>query len=77
MSICIECKRAQWARTKSGALDPSGAGWCVKADPIPPAPAAFQLFPEPQLLGWNISRKSGLPANCRYFDKKGATSEPG
>lgn len=72
MSICVDCKHATWARTKSGALHPSGNGWCEKEVLVPPAPAAFQWFPKPQLLGGSINRKGARPDHCHYFDKKEA-----
>ncbi len=40
MKDCTHCKHANWERTKTGALHPSGAGMCTYEVKIPPLPAS-------------------------------------
>jgi hypothetical protein len=75
MKNCTECVHAEWKRTASGKLHPSGDGRCTKQIVIPPLPGAFGWgyawssksgrIPEP--IGGEINRRQELKEHCPYW----------
>jgi hypothetical protein len=70
MKNCIECAHANWRRTKSGSLHPSGEGKCGKKIKLPQLPQAFHWFLEPCFFGGDISRRKELKDHCCYWQQK-------
>jgi hypothetical protein len=70
MKNCTECAHANWQRTKSGSLHPSGEGRCGKKIELPQLPKAFYWFSEPYLCGGCINRRNELNEHCPYWQQK-------
>lgn len=72
MKTCAGCKYAEWVRTKSGRLHPSGAGRC--AFPVKPQvlPAAFYYIHPPKPLGGQITRREEWADHCPCYAPEGA-----
>ena len=68
MKTCNGCKYAEWKRTDSGRLHPSGDGKCTYEWKLPPLPQSmyFAGF-TPRILGGTISRKHNLLGHCECF----------
>ena len=73
MKTCLGCKYAEWNRTKTGALHPSGDGRCTFPWKMPPLPASMYF------VGWMdgdtpsggcINRRKELYAHCPYFNRE-------
>jgi hypothetical protein len=61
--LCMECRFAEWARTKNGRLHPDGNGKCTWRIPEIPIPRAFTInfrYADviPQPAGGYITRDS-------------------
>jgi len=74
---CLECAKAEWQRTKSGSLHPSGAGRCRWQFRSPAIPKAFYYWgvekrEAPSPHGGHISRKTPH-TDCPLFHAKEAT----
>jgi hypothetical protein len=71
MKNCLGCKYADWKRTKSGHLHPSGGGSCRYPVKLPKLPASmcWPLNLEPLICGGNISRRAELKESCVYFTR--------
>ena len=70
MKDCTYCKYADWQRTKSGRLSPSGDGRCQYQWKIPPLPASMYFALSVNALtpsGGHISRKTELKEHCAYY----------
>ena len=69
MNNCTDCKHAQWDRTMSGRLHPSGAGRCGYEYQVPPLPASWYwtLGGAPRPAGGYINRHQELSEHCTYF----------
>jgi hypothetical protein len=68
VKTCKWCKYADWNKTASGRLSPSGDGKCGYSYKIPPAPQAFYfLGGTPFLYGGYINRKQELKDHCAYW----------
>ena len=78
MSTCMDCKFADWARTKTGRLHPSGEGMCRHVWAPPPISAAHRFdfgsrdMPRPR---WGrIDRKKPHQTSgengCKVFQQK-------
>lgn len=69
MKNCTDCKHAEWARTKSGRLHPSGEGVCTYKWSAPELPAAMYWSGDkaPIPFGGVISRKKELKKHCVYW----------
>lgn len=74
MKSCVNCKYAEWERTKAGKLHPSGEGVCKYPWKCPPLPASMYWLwiREPTPCGGSISRKNELKDDCPYFETDAA-----
>ena len=74
MKNCKDCASAEWSKTASGRLHPSGAGKCRKAIDwkAPPIPACSYWHGEPKPYGASINRRKELKDHCVYWAKKEA-----
>jgi hypothetical protein len=70
MKNCTECAHANWQRTKSGSLHPSGQGRCGKKIELPQLPQAFYWSSQPYLCGGYINRHEELKDHCSYWQQK-------
>jgi hypothetical protein len=72
MKSCLNCTHADWNKTKSGKLHPSGDGTCVYPWKLPPLPASMYwvTLAPPKPFGWEISRKKDLKEHCVYFERE-------
>ena len=74
MKSCTECAHAEWFRTKSGSLHPSGEGKCGKRIELPQLPPAFYWSTQPYLplliCGGHINRRKELQDHCPYWQQK-------
>lgn len=69
MKSCRNCEHAEWKRTASGKLHPSGSGKCLKHIRAPVLPAAYGWIGGPPLLsGGFINRNEELKKDCPYFE---------
>lgn len=74
MTDCTHCKWAEWDRTESGRLHPSGDGRCRYPWRMPQLPASMywigsRHYPTPS--GGYISRKDHLSKDCAYYKEEG------
>lgn len=67
MKSCNDCKYAQWQKTRTGKLHPSGGGQCGYDYKIPPLPGAFFFIGSPLKCGGIINRRKELKEHCAYF----------
>jgi len=69
MKYCLDCKYADWKRTTSGRLHPSGDGRCTYKWKSPQLPASMYWIgqSEPKPSGGHISRNEQLKEHCVYF----------
>lgn len=71
MKNCTDCKHAQWDRTMSGRLHPSGAGRCGYEYKLPPLPAARRwIGGEPMASSGYINRREERKDHCPYFARE-------
>ena len=70
MKNCTECVHANWQRTESGRLHPSGEGRCGKKIELPQLPQAFYWTFEPNFCGGYINRREELKDHCCYWQHK-------
>lgn len=71
MKNCTKCKYANWKRTASGKLHPSGEGMCGYKYKLPPLPASMSWIREPSPWGGAINRKIDNPTHCTYWAPEG------
>ena len=71
MKSCLDCKYADWKRTESGRLHPSGDGKCKYEWKSPQLPQSMYWIARhaPSPCGGNIERKKELEDHCAYFSK--------
>lgn len=70
MKNCTHCKHAEWKKTATGRLHPSGDGKCLYVYKVPKLPACkFWLSGDPRPCGGHISRKEELKEDCVYFQR--------
>lgn len=69
MKNCTECKYAEWVRTSSGRLHPSGDGMCKYPYKIPAPPASMYFIAAPTICGGAINRRRELSEDCAYFQR--------
>jgi len=69
MKTCKGCKYAEWDRTKTGRLSPTGDGECKYNYKIPKLPVSmwFSGRVEPSIHGGHINRKEELKEHCVYW----------
>jgi hypothetical protein len=69
----LDCKYAEWRRTVTGRLHPSGDGRCVKQVAVPLLPASMPVHLRPRELtrpsGYYISRNDP-PCECPLKEAK-------
>jgi hypothetical protein len=69
MLSCLGCQYAEWQKTKTGKLHPSGDGKCKFEYKLPQLPAAFYFigisYPSP--CGGYINRKKQNKNHCPYW----------
>ncbi len=72
MKSCLHCKYAEWNKTASGRLSPSGDGKCTYEYRIPQLPASMYWTgrSDPVPCGGYINRKNELKNHCPYFAYK-------
>ena len=70
MKDCTACKNAEWKRTQSGRLHPSGEGRCKWTYKQPLLPPCFYWVGGPDTpCGGQISRNAELKEHCPYFER--------
>ena len=71
MKNCTGCKYAQWDKTKTDKLHPSGDGRCQYIVQIPILPASMSWFlnADPMVCGGHINRRSEMKGHCRYYGR--------
>lgn len=69
MKNCTDCKYANWNRTKSGKLHPSGDGKCIYPYKVPKLPESMYWISQtnPTPAGGFINRREELKEHCVYF----------
>lgn len=70
MKYCTDCRHANWAKTKSGRMHPSGDGMCGYVYELPPLPASMYWVSIPKPAGGYINRKEALGDHCVHFERK-------
>lgn len=69
---CVGCQYAEWDRTRTGRLSPSGDGRCLFEWAPPPLPSSKYFFTAPIVLGGSISRRKPLREACSLYRPDGA-----
>ena len=71
MKNCKDCKYADWDKTKSGRLHPSGDGRCTFPWKIPALPASMYWIGKnsPTPNGGSINRKKRFKDHCPYYGR--------
>jgi hypothetical protein len=72
---CTNCIYADWRRTASGRLHPSGDGKCGKVITIPQIPPCYYWFDKPRLAGGYINRRKELSEHCPFYQRIARFSE--
>ena len=67
MRNCTHCKYANWKKTTSGRLHPSGEGHCGYKLKMMPLPQAFYWIGRETPSGGHINRKEELKDHCAYY----------
>lgn len=69
MKNCLGCKYANWDKTETGRLHPSGRGVCSYPWKLPKLPASMYWLGgfEPKPNGGFISRREELKDHCAYY----------
>lgn len=72
MKNCTHCAYAEWRRTSSGKLSPTGDGECRYPWKMPALPRAFYWVGKraPDPCGGQINRRRELPDHCAYFKRE-------
>ena len=71
MKTCIGCKYADWNKTKSGRLHPSGEGQCRHDYQLPPLPnSRYWLQSGLVALGGYIERGKVYITDCPYYESE-------
>lgn len=74
MSGCLTCKYADWQKTASGRLHPSGDGRCTWKMPEIKIPASmyfghYAMSRTPSIAGGYISRHRGVIHECPTYEE--------
>lgn len=69
MKTCLGCKYAEWYRTETGRLSPSGDGKCTYVPKLSSLPQAYYYVTTPHIGGGNINRREGFAGHCLYWVK--------
>ena len=72
MQNCVGCKHAEWLRTKTGRLSPTGYGECKYPYKTTKLPASmyWTRMSEPKPYGGSINRKKDLKEHCVYYEEE-------
>jgi hypothetical protein len=72
MKDCTDCIYADWQRTESGRLHPSGDGKCQKIIVIPKLPPCWHWAgcSPPSLCGGHINRRQPLSEHCQFYQER-------
>lgn len=72
MKDCTDCASAEWRKTASGRLHPSGDGRCLYEPKMPAIPASKSWFMarKPELTYGFINRRRLLDKDCPCYQKK-------
>jgi hypothetical protein len=70
MKNCTHCEHANWKRTKTGALHPSGDGHCGFEVKLPVLPAAKYWSLRGFVAGGLINRRTELQQHCAHYKRK-------
>lgn len=70
MKDCTHCRYAEWKRTKSGKLHPSGDGRCKFPYGLPQLPASMYWIGMPTPSGGWINRREELKQHCPYYARE-------
>jgi len=70
MKNCLNCKYADWRKTASGKMHPSGDGHCTFQWKSPPLPASMYWLVQPSPYGGQINRREELKDHCTYYARK-------
>ena len=70
MKNCLHCRYAEWDKTKTGRLSPTGDGTCTWKFKPTPLPASMYYIGGGSLLprGGFINRKEELKEHCTYYN---------
>jgi hypothetical protein len=71
MKNCTDCKYADWQRTATGRLHPSGDGKCTYKVEIPQLPACRVWLCPPSASYPFINRHRELKDHCPCYQEKG------
>ena len=69
MKNCTDCKYAEWQKTATGRLHPSGDGLCAYPYVMPALPASMYWIGKTHPSGGAINRKKDLSDHCAYFSR--------
>ena len=70
MKNCTYCAHADWQKTSSGRLHPSGDGNCKYPYKVPELPKSmYWIGGSPTPHGGRINRKEELKDHCKYFTR--------
>lgn len=71
MKSCVGCRYADWKRTASGRLHPSGDGTCTFEVAIPKLPVAkrWSTWHTPLVCGGYINRREELHDHCPCYQR--------
>jgi hypothetical protein len=72
MKSCVGCVFANWDKTKTGRLHPSGKGACEFEYKMPPLPQSMYWFGISEPLVVYIERNRELKDHCVYFRRADA-----
>ena len=70
MKNCTDCVFAEWKRTVSGKLHPSGDGRCTFEYKFPPLPESMHFITKPYVSYGSINRKTELNDHCVYWNRR-------
>jgi len=70
MKNCKGCKYAEWAKTKTGRISPTGNGKCSYEYKVPPLPASMHWLGVPHPVGGYIDRHGELQVHCTYYTRE-------
>ena len=68
MKNCTKCKYAEWEKTKTGRLHPSGEGKCTYPYFFGKLPASM-CWINCHVSGGNINRRIDLEEDCVYYEE--------
>jgi len=70
MNTCLNCRFAEWERTKTGRLHPSGEGECMYRPPQPVLPEPVYCLVKPLYRSACLSRRNP-ETDCPCWAAKG------